>query len=198
MEARTSRPFLVGALNEVPWDRLRRTCEATWKRCESEHLAPSGYDGRKEIEALFYFIICHPNALCRQPDPAHRRQAAAVIYIVVTPAAKVVPRYPTEIAFRSPVGGNPQRQQRELPPGSFALLSHRLGCGACTRSHDTRPKQERLGSSSMSVPHTQERALHRRELGGLSPLQTMYQLPSPQQRQRLPHHSQQSQFGAHM
>src|SRR5439155_5870939 len=37
------------------------------KRCESEHLAPSGYDGRKEIEALFYFIICHLNALCRQP-----------------------------------------------------------------------------------------------------------------------------------
>ena len=67
-----------------------------------------------------------------------------------------------------------------LPLGSFALLSRKLGCGACTKSHDTRPKRGRLGSSSMLARRRQERALHRPELGGLSPLQTMYQLPSPQ------------------
>jgi hypothetical protein len=51
--------------------------------------------------------------------------------------------------------------------------------------------------SQTGAPRVQERALHRRELGGLSPLQTMCQLPNHQQRQRLPHHSQQSQSGVH-
>ena len=92
---------------------------------------------------------------------------------------KASPALPDRIAGRSPGRGNPQ-QQRELPLGSFALLSRKLGCGACTKSHDTRPKRGRLGSSSMLARRRQERALHRPELGGLSPLQTMYQLPSPQ------------------
>ena len=97
-----------------------------------------------------------------------------------------------------PGRGNSQIQQRELPLASFALLSRKLGCGACTKSHDSRPRRGRLGSSSMLARRRQARALHRRELGGLSPLQTMYQLPSPQQRQRLPPHCQQWQSGVHM
>jgi hypothetical protein len=41
----------------------------------------------------------------------------------------------------------------------------------------------------MLAQRRRERALHRPELGALSPLQTMYRLPSPQQRRPLPRHS---------
>jgi len=68
-------------------------------------------------------------------------------------------------------------------------FSRKLGCGVYTKSPDSHPKQERLGSSNMAALRSRrEPALHRRGLVGssggrsLPPLQTMYQLPS----QRLP------------
>jgi hypothetical protein len=113
--------------------------------------------------------------------------------------AEKIPR-PDErlVANRSRRQVGRSRMSSTLPAaGRRGAVSRRLGCGACTKSPGTHPKRGRLGSSSMLARRRQERALHRRELGGLSPLQTMYQLPNHQQRQRLPHHSQQSQSGVH-
>jgi hypothetical protein len=92
----------------------------------------------------------------------------------------------------------------EPPDITGAQFSHKLGCGAYTKCPDTHPKLGRLGSNSIRALRRRERVQHKRALadstGGrsLPPLQTMYQLPSHQQRRRLRHHSQQSHSGVHM
>jgi hypothetical protein len=91
-------------------------------------------------------------------------------------------------------------KMRPRPAG--AQFSHKLGCGACTKCPDTHPKRGSLGSNSIRALRRRERAQRKRALadstgGSLPPLQTMYQLPSHQQRRRLPHHSQPSHSGVH-
>jgi hypothetical protein len=99
-----------------------------------------------------------------------------------------------------PLAARAQQPDRVRRIGGF---SRKLGCGVCTKCPDSHPKQGRRGSSNMAALRRREPALRTPGLvdssGGrlLSPLQTTYQLPTHQQRQRLPHHSQQSQSGVH-
>src|SRR6266478_739485 len=125
------------------------------------------------------------------PQLIHTAVTAAVDSFV---GARENPRLKAKSCSGS--GKSKQRPRRGAALHAGLQFSRKLGCGAYTKCPDTHPKRGRLGSNSIRALRRRERAQRKRALvdssGGrpLPPLQTMYQLPSHQQRQRLPHHSQ--------